>query len=298
MHFSELYVSADGTAEIRADGRLLPFPDRLSDDAIGLAAALVARLDEPEFRLIHDDVAYRATRIDDEGGYWWSLRRQDSFVRDLRSIGLRQDVVRQIGAAARAPGGLILIAGKTASGKTSTAASVLKHWLEQVDEVAYTLESPAEVPVHGRVGKGRCFQVSVNENGFADAFGRAMRSTPRFILIGEIRYPEAARLALRAAVSGHVVVSTIHAGSIPQALMSLLQVGHFEDVSQAAALLADGLIGVIYQRMAWGARPHVEAQTLFGLSDGIRSKIRARQFGQLQDDILAQAAQATHASRR
>lgn len=291
LEFTEIYVSADGRLEMRSKGRVEEGGPDIAVDAAELAARLISELEQAEIDLIHDTIHYRATRIDAVGGVWWALRRQESKARKLKSLGLRSDVVRRLGQEAKDYGhGLVLIAGKTASGKTTTAGSILSHWLETVGDVGIALESPPEIPVRGRVGQGRCHQVKVEENGFAEAFGRAMRSTPRYILIGEIRYPEAAQLALRAAISGHLVIATIHAGSVQQALMSLIQVGQFEDLDQASTLLADGLLCVLHQTLVQQQQPRLEVSSLFVDSDSIRSKIRNRQFGQLKDDIIGQAA--------
>lgn len=291
--FTEIYVSADGRLEMRSKGRVEEGGPDVEADAAELAARLIAQLEQAELDLIHDTIHYRATRIDTVDGVWWALRRQESRARKLKSLGLRPDIVRRLNQVGKEYGhGLVLIGGKTASGKTTTAGSILSHWLETVGDVAISLESPPEIPVRGRVGLGRCHQVKVEENGFAEAFGRAMRSTPRYILIGEIRYPEAAQLALRAAISGHLVIATIHAGSVQQALMSLMQVGQFEDLDQASTLLADGLLCVLHQNLIQAQQPRLDVQSLFAENDGIRSKIRTRQFGQLKDDILGQAARA------
>lgn len=294
LEFSELYVAADGTAELRLNGQVTRAGEETASDRARLAARLVGRLDEGEFDLVHDGVAYRATRIDAEGGIWWALRRQADEARPLASLGIRADVVRRLGELALGRrSGLVLVSGKIAAGKTTTIGALLRHWLEAAGEVAISLESPPEIPMRGRVGKGRFHQIRVLGGGLSEAFGRAVRSTPRYLVFGEIRDAETACFALRAAISGLLVVTTIQAGSVQQALSSLLQLGRFEDSDQAASLMADGLLVVIHQELIRAGAPHLEAQSLFVESEAIRAKIRNRQFGMLKDDVLSQASRGS-----
>src|SRR3546814_7354761 len=91
-------------------------------------------------------------------------------------------------------------------------------------DVAIAIEDPPELPLDGKHGRfGRCFQIAVENGDFGRALSSTMRYNPRYILLGEIRSPVEASQALRAAINGHIVLTTLHAGSITTALQSMLK---------------------------------------------------------------------------
>jgi twitching motility protein PilT len=192
--------------------------------------------------------------------------------------------------------GLILFAGATGNGKTTTACSLLQEYLLTFGDVAITIEDPPELPLNGKHGQfGRCFQIRVENGDFGRAMSQTMRYNPRYILLGEIRTPYEASQALRAAINGHLVITTIHAGSIMEAINSLLKlVSGQENLELARGVLADGLAGVIYQKLMKsnkGKKPKLDF--LFagfnGSDAGVRSKIRHGKIEQLSTEVQQQA---------
>jgi type IV pilus assembly protein PilB len=151
------------------------------------------------------------------------------------SIADRQALHRLIGQSA----GIVLLTGPTGSGKTSTLYALLAE-LNCVDVNIMTIEDPVEYVLPG------ISQVQVNEKqglSFADTLRSILRQDPDVVLVGEIRDEETARIALQAALTGHLVLSTLHTndalGSIPRLL----------DLNLDASVLADALIGVVSQRL-------------------------------------------------
>jgi type IV pilus assembly protein PilB len=135
--------------------------------------------------------------------------------------------------------GIVLLTGPTGSGKTSTLYALLAE-LNSVDVNIMTIEDPVEYVLPG------ISQVQVNEKqglSFADTLRSILRQDPDVVLVGEIRDEETARIALQAALTGHLVLSTLHTndalGSIPRLL----------DLNLDASVLADALIGVVSQRL-------------------------------------------------
>ncbi len=139
----------------------------------------------------------------------------------------------------QAPQGLVLMAGPTGSGKTSTLYSILKY-LNTVEENILTIEDPIEYRIAG-ITQG---QVN-NKKGFTFALGlRAMmRLDPNIILVGEMRDKETADIGAQAALTGHLVLSTIHANSASQTMSRLL------DMGVERFVVASALHGVISQRL-------------------------------------------------
>lgn len=151
------------------------------------------------------------------------------------SIADQQALHRLTGQAA----GIVLLTGPTGSGKTSTLYALLSE-LNTADVNVMTLEDPVEYVLPG------ISQVQVNEKqglSFADTLRSILRQDPDVVLVGEIRDEETARIALQAALTGHLVLSTLHTNNALGAIPRLL------DLNLDASVLADALIGVVSQRL-------------------------------------------------
>lgn len=147
------------------------------------------------------------------------------------------------------PNGVILISGPTGSGKTTTLYSILSH-LNKPEVNIITVEDPVEYTMAG------VSQVQVNEKAglsFATALRAILRQDPDIVLIGEIRDGETADIATRAALTGHLVLSTIHTNSAPATITRLI------DMGVEPFLIASSLICVISQRLVRRLCPHCKA---------------------------------------
>ncbi|MCL2645069.1 MAG: Flp pilus assembly complex ATPase component TadA, partial [Betaproteobacteria bacterium] len=135
--------------------------------------------------------------------------------------------------------GLTLVTGPTGSGKTTTLYAMLDHLDDETVNIM-TLEDPVEYPM------ARIRQTAVSEGakiGFATGIRALLRQDPDIILVGEIRDPETAEMAIRAAMTGHRVFATLHTNSAIGSIARLL------DLGIRPALLADNLRGVVAQRL-------------------------------------------------
>ena len=135
--------------------------------------------------------------------------------------------------------GALLVSGPTGSGKSTTVFAALLE-LDRESRNVVTLEDPVEYQLPG------ANQVQVDRKaglGFADALRAILRQDPDIIMVGEIRDPETAEIAMSAASTGHLVLSTIHTTDAPGAIMRLL------DMEVPPFLVAGGLSGVISQRL-------------------------------------------------
>lgn len=136
--------------------------------------------------------------------------------------------------------GLILIAGPTGSGKTTTLYTLLSAAKRRFNSRIITLEDPIEKRLDGFV------QMEINEKmnvNYADGFKAVLRHDPDIVMVGEIRDVETARIAVRASLSGHLVLSTIHAAHAPGTIQRLVELGipKFD--------LKECLLGVVAQRL-------------------------------------------------
>jgi len=166
------------------------------------------------------------------------LDRQDARL-GLNEIGLTPNQLEQLNHAIHQPSGMVLVTGPTGSGKTVTLYACLNA-LNQPGVNIATVEDPVEIPVAG------INQVNIDERtglSFAVALRAFMRQDPDILMVGEIRDTETAETSLKAAQTGHLVLSTLHTRSAPATLERLLQLG-LPDYGVAGSVLV-----VIAQRL-------------------------------------------------
>ena len=166
------------------------------------------------------------------------LDRQKGLV-PLEGLGLTERHLDQLKLMISRPEGIILVTGPTGSGKTTTLYSVLNHINSEGLNIM-TLEDPVEYPMT------MVRQTSVAEAAkldFANGIRSMMRQDPDVILVGEIRDADTAEMALRAAMTGHQVYSTLHTNSAIGAIPRLLDIGILPDI------MAGNIIGIIAQRL-------------------------------------------------
>lgn len=158
----------------------------------------------------------------------------------LQKLGARDRDVLKLERLVSIQNGIIIVAGPTGSGKSTTLYSIIKK-ISSPERKVITVEDPVEYQLEG------INQVSVNETigmTFAAALRSMLRQAPNIILVGEIRDKETAEIAIRAALTGHLVLSTIHAKDTVNAITRLL------DLGLPTYLIAATLRGVLSQRLA------------------------------------------------
>ena len=138
------------------------------------------------------------------------------------------------------PNGIILVTGATGTGKSTTVYSILQY-LNKTETNIITVEDPIEMDIEG------INQVQANSKiglDFATALRSILRQDPNIIMVGEIRDPETAKIAVRASITGHLVLSTVHTNN------SLNTIERLIDMDVQKYLLASALEGVISQKLA------------------------------------------------
>jgi len=167
------------------------------------------------------------------------LDRSNSSLIDLRRLGFPDDLYDKICQMTSKPHGIFLVTGPTGSGKSTTLYSALKRINSSVRKII-TIEDPIEYQMDG------INQIHVNPQiglTFAAGLRHIVRQDPDVIMIGEIRDLETADIAIRSALTGHLVFSTLHTNDAPSAVTRLVDMG-VEDY-----LLASSLIGILAQRL-------------------------------------------------
>lgn len=162
-----------------------------------------------------------------------------SFEFTKENLGLTVDDINLVNKITSNPYGMFLVTGPTGCGKTSTLYSILKD-LKTEENNVITLEDPVEYTMDGIV------QVNVNNKAgltFNSGLRSILRQDPDVIMVGEIRDEETATMAIRAAITGHSVLSTLHTNDAPAAIVRLM------DMNVPPYLIAASLTGVIAQRL-------------------------------------------------
>ena len=168
----------------------------------------------------------------------------------LETLGFSEENYKKVLQMLSIPNGIILITGATGTGKSTTVYSMLQR-LNKENTNIITVEDPIEMEIEG------VNQVQVNSEiglTFASALRSILRQDPNVIMIGEIRDNETARIAVRASITGHIVLSTIHTNNSLNTIERLL------DMEVERYLLASALEGIISQKLARRLCPHCKTK--------------------------------------
>ena len=165
---------------------------------------------------------------------------------DLDGLGMEPQMLENFKKLLRTPYGIVLVTGPTGSGKSTTLYGSLQLLRGETSNIT-TIEDPVELTVRG-VNQT---QVDAGEKlSFADALRAILRQDPDIIMVGEIRDSETLRIALRAAVTGHLVLSTLHTNDAPSAFSRMIDMGAepFLVAASVRAVLAQRLVRKVCAR--------------------------------------------------
>lgn len=254
LHFEPLEEGMQ--LRMRRDGKMHPY-ERPIDQS--LAEALISRikvlagLDIAEKNMAQDGgFAYRITdwpesdevetRIATIPTRWGEratmrILGQDTADLTLAQLGMDDQILQPMRDAVRKPHGIVLVTGPTGSGKSTTLYAALRE-LDASELNILTIEDPIEQVVTGTA------QVQVSEKvSFAKALRSFLRHDPDVMLVGEIRDQETAETAVRAAMTGHMVLSTLHTNS------AIASINRLVDIGCPRYLIASTLVGILAQRL-------------------------------------------------
>ena len=206
------------------------------------------------------------------------------------ALGLPPAVIAGLRRLLQKSDGLVVVTGPTGSGKSTTIHSLLADLaVVRPDRRIITIEDPVERRIAGLV------QVEVAAArglGFLEALAAALRQDADVLVVGEVRDSATAQACLRAALTGHLVVTTVHAGRAAAVVPRLVEMGCPPE------LLLPALSGVLAQRLLRGADGSVVALAeLLTVDDAVRDDLRHRRAPHLPDDLDTQAAAALAARR-
>ncbi len=239
LDIAEKRVPQDGRFKLKVRGRSIDFRVSIMPSVFGEAA--VVRILDKEY-----------------------LAEQFSELR-LDLLGLQGDDLLKVRKYIREPYGMFLVTGPTGSGKTTTLYAALSEVRSEEDKII-TIEDPVEYQLPG------ILQIPVNEKKgltFARGLRSILRHDPDKIMVGEIRDPETAHIAVQSALTGHLVFTTVHANNVVDVIGRLLNMGvePYNFVSALNCVLAQRLVRLICPRCKERVEPTQEVLAESGLSE-------------------------------
>jgi twitching motility protein PilT len=258
---SDVHIRAGAPPLIRVDGRLHPLgvPPLTPDTAMALVlSALVSDEDreaflrdrECDFALTEEGIGrFRVNAYRTRGAAAMVLRHVKEVIPSLAELGLPK-VVRDL---ALKQSGLVLVCGPTGSGKTTTLAAMIDVINDERNCHVLTIEDPIEY-----LHRDKCSTISQRElhtdtRDFDRALRSGMRQDPDVILVGEIRDTVTMRTALQAAETGHLVLASLHARTVVDAVNRVIDIFPMDEQRQARASVAESLRGIVCQHLVAAA---------------------------------------------
>ncbi|MDD2418472.1 MAG: type IV pilus twitching motility protein PilT [Oscillospiraceae bacterium] len=281
---SDIHITVGVPPMGRIDGQLTPFDgyDRLTNDQTKSLAYSMVNEDQLK-RLEQNGEVDFSYSISNLGRFRVNIFRQrGSFSVVLRVLSSKIPTIDELGLPlvlkdlALKPRGLILVTGPTGSGKSTTLASIIDYINNNRRGHILTLEDPIEY-LHKH---NRCIvnqrEVGDDSKSFASGLRSALREDPDVILVGEMRDLETISIAVSAAETGHLVLSTLHTVNAAQTVDRIIDMYPSNQQQQIKVQLAGVLQGVISQQLlrVQGGHGRVAAFEILLFSDGMRNIIR------------------------
>ncbi len=255
----------------RVDGQLQVLRDLGMDlhNPIVARFKIMSNLDISERRLPQDGAfrqIFKGREIDFRVSIIPTIRGEKVVIRvhdntqnkfSLETLGMPDEIVNSVRDVLKLPYGMLLVTGPTGSGKTTTLYSCLEILNDPFKNII-TIEDPTEYRLNG------INQVSINAKiglTYATVLRAVLRQDPNIVMVGEIRDTETAEIAIRAALTGHLVLSTLHTNDAASTLTRLI------DMGVAEFLIASSIVGVVAQRLVRKVCPRCYEEHVLRKSD-------------------------------
>ncbi len=296
---SDLLVSAGQPLWVRsADGLAAASDDPVHDSEI---RAWVDTLLNPAHRRVLEeagslDLAWESPDLDGQGAQRFRLNvftQSHGLAVALRPINRRApsladlNLPESLASLINASGGLVLVVGPTGSGKSTTLAALVESVNRTRARHVITLEDPIEFVYQPRRSLIHQREIGTHVDSFASGLRAALRECPDIVLVGEMRDRETVSLALTAAETGHLVLSTLHSGSAAMAIDRIIDIFPEHEQAQVRQQVAGALRAVLTQQLLQGTSPgtRIPAVELLVGNYAVGSLIREGKTHQLATQI-------------
>lgn len=296
-------------------GIMYPGPLQISQmkeytDIVNLLITEARKKDKLEFslELIHEGkrVILRGHSIQSVEGKVYIFRRLPSFIPRIEDIGMPANIIELLLNERLNNGGLVIVAGETGQGKSTTAAASIAYRLRTYGSFCLTIEDPVELPLQGfyqneqdPTKKGVCFQTNVEGEDILEAIKGSLRCYPAvsnsILFLGETRDPVMASEVLKIAANGHLVVTTMHGADLMAGLrrfISLAMSNKNANEAEVKSMFASVFRLMIHQRMETlpNGKKKIRPTILFSpsSSSSIASRLRSGGLEMLATEIQNQ----------
>ena len=254
---SDLHITAGAPPKIRIDGKLISTEHPVLDPET-TQKLIYSILDNTQIARFEKDLEldmsfgigglgrFRTNVFMQRGAVGSVLRVIPYEIKGFRDLGLPEELCAGISSF---PKGLVLVTGATGSGKTTTLSAVVDYINRTRAQHIVTIEDPIEFLHEDKRSIVNQREIGVDTESFGQALRRVLRQDPDVILVGELRDTETAHVALQAAESGHLVLSTLHTIDAAETLSRLIEFFPPEKQPQIVSVLAGSLRGVVSQRL-------------------------------------------------
>jgi twitching motility protein PilT len=256
---SDIHLGVGYQPVIRRDGRMSPIEDFPILTETDVDAMVKRLLDNKQYQKLsqgeevdlsftyQDKARFRVNVYKERKGINLALRYIPDQVPSLDDLGM-PDILKKLVAY---PYGLILVTGPTGSGKSTTLAAMIDHINQTTNQHIITIEDPIEYIHQNKkcLIKQREIGEGEDSRSFPHALRAALREDPDVILVGEMRDRETMALAITAAETGHLVLSSVHTNNTYQAINRIIDVFPAGQQDQIRIQLAQNLVGIIAQRL-------------------------------------------------
>ncbi|MBE6359347.1 MAG: PilT/PilU family type 4a pilus ATPase [Lentisphaerae bacterium] len=200
------------------------------------------------------------------------------------SLNLPEETMKKIASTQR---GIIIVTGTTGSGKSTTMSAIINFINENMNKHILTLEDPIEFIHHDKRSLISQREVGTVKGGFNEALRNAMRENPDVIVIGEVRDPETVNTAVSAALTGHLVLCTMHTSDAASAVERMLEMFPEQQRETVAGSISVSLEAVIAQRLipVIGNTGMIPAMDILIATGTIRKQIARQQFEELEQSM-------------
>jgi twitching motility protein PilT len=293
MRASDIHLSVGLTPIARVDGKLVKipgFPPVEAHDLLETVENIFEQYEIPrkskevDFSFPLEDLRIRGNLYYERRNPALALRLITKKIRTIEELGLPHI----LSTFAEKDLGLILVAGPTGSGKSTTLAALIDHINNGFAKHIITIEDPIEYVFENKKSLIHQREVGTDTESFADGLKYALRQDPDVILIGEMRDLETMSLALTSAETGHLVFATVHTNSAASAPERIVDVFPAHQQKQIALQLANSLVAVVFQRLIpkkdFGVLPVAEIMVA---TTAIRNLIREGKLHQIEGVMQA-----------
>lgn len=297
---SDIHLSEGYPPIVRVDGKLQPIKGKVLTKT-DMEDIVIQILDEYQMERFKErmeldfgysipDVAhFRVNVFTVLGGYGMAFRVIPSRIRSITELGLPECLVK----LSREVEGLVLVTGPTGHGKSTTLAAMIDQMNTERGWHIITIEDPIEYNHPKKNSLIQQRELGHHTHSFTNALRSALREDPDAILVGEMRDLETISLALTAAETGHLVLSTLHTRTAPDTINRIIDVFPPDQQRQVMAQISSSLLAVISQRLLSDASGvgRVAAVEVMLANSAIRNLIRERKIHQIRSIMQASGDQ-------